>query len=126
MQIKENNQQINVFSFPIDEDIYIYKKSGELGPQIYLSTARRSVSDSQEFIKIIKPEQLINTESDESVTTISFSYYEKEKEWIKLLGKNRFTALGKQLRDFLIKTAGSVSFGIPLKTKKINRYLDEV
>mgnify|MGYP000052907458 CR=1 FL=1 len=42
---------------------------------------------------------------------IEEEYYKKEKEWIDLIGKERWYALELEKRNFLIQTAGIIDLG---------------
>jgi len=49
-------------------------------------------------------------------------YKMKENEWYKLVGKNKFQSLDKELRDFLINAAGMFDFGFQVDIKKAYQY----
>lgn len=58
----------------------------------------------------------------EIVDSISEIYEIKEREWIELVGKEEFQSLDKELRDFLINTAGMFDLGFSIDIKKAYKY----
>ncbi len=55
---------------------------------------------------------------------LSEIYQTKEQEWIKLVGKERWYALDKEKRDFLIKTAGAIDLGEGINIKEVYKYYE--
>lgn len=51
-------------------------------------------------------------------------YQLKEREWIKLVGKQRWYALVEEKRDFLIRTAGAIDLGKRINIKEGYRYYE--
>ena len=50
-------------------------------------------------------------------------YEEKEKEWHELVGEKEFQSLDKELRDFLINSAGMFDLGFSIDIKEAYKYL---
>ncbi len=75
----------------------------------------------------VQAEKVSNTLQDnlEINNSINDMYESKEKEWHKLIGKERFQSLDKKSRDFLINTAGAISFGTAINIKQTYQYTSD-
>jgi len=65
--------------------------------------------ESAEILKSLNFSIYFNRDS--SAEKISNFYLEKEKDWIKLVGKERWFSLSEEKREFLIMTAGAFDIG---------------